>query len=195
MALDQDVTMEFDERLKGHTGFGLVQVVTGHGKGKTTAALGQAMRAHAIGKKVAFVYFDKGGDTHYSERRLLDQLGIVYIATGRDRIDPVTGRFDFSIQEIDAQEAKRGIAAAEQFLAQGIDLLILDEIHSTADLGMIDLADVHQLIDNKPIHTELILTGRNAHEDIIKKAHLVTEMRLRKHYFYSGVPAREGLDF
>lgn len=183
-----------DEAIKGREGFGLVQVFTGNGKGKTTAALGEALRAHAVGKKAACVYFDKGG-THYSERKILDQLGIPYVATGRDRIDPVTGRFDFSIQDIDKQEAARGLAEAERLFTEDYDLIILDEINSTVSLGMLDEQAVLDLISRKPDRTELVLTGRSAPNTFITKAHLVTEMRLRKHYFYSGVPAREGLDY
>lgn len=183
-----------DESIKGREGFGLIQLFTGNGKGKTTAGIGEAMRAHAIGKKVGIVFFDKGGE-HYSERKILDQLDIEYMATGRDRIDPVTGRFDFSIQEIDRTEAVRGLEEAKKLFTEKFDLVILDEINSTTSLGMISEKEVLALIDSKPDQTELVLTGRNAPESFIQKAHLVTDMRLRKHYFYSGVPAREGLDF
>lgn len=184
-----------DQHIQGREGFGLIQVYSGNGKGKTTAALGQALRAHAIGKKVVFVYFDKGGESHYSEREILRTLQITYLATGRDRIDPRTGRFDFSIQEIDRQEAARGIKESYRFFEEGYDLMVLDEINSTVSLGMLDEVVVLKLIESKPEHTELILTGRNAPASFIQKAHLHTDMCLRKHYYYSGVPAREGLDY
>ncbi|MBI4714336.1 cob(I)yrinic acid a,c-diamide adenosyltransferase [Candidatus Uhrbacteria bacterium] len=174
--------------------FGLIQIFTGDGKGKTTAALGEALRAVAIGKKVGIIFFDKGG-THYSERKILDKLGIFYLATGRDRIDPKNGRFDFSIQYIDREEAERGLKEVQRLFDEGFDLVVLDEINSTTSLGMLSEKDVLCLIDSKPEKTELILTGRNAPEFFIKKAHLVTEMLLQKHYFYSGVKAREGLDY
>lgn len=191
----EGVVTASDEAIKGREGFGLIQLFTGNGKGKTTAALGEALRAHSIGKKVAFVYFDKGGETHYSERKVLDQLGILYIATGRDRIDPVTGRFDFSIQDIDKQDAARGLAETERLFNELYDLVVMDEINSTVSLGILDEQAVLNLISKKPNMTELVLTGRNAPDSFLKKAHLVTEMRLGKHYFYSGVPAREGLDY
>ncbi len=174
--------------------FGLVQVFTGDGKGKTTAALGEVLRSVAIGKKVGIVFFDKGG-THYSERKILDKLGIFYLATGRDRIDPTDGRFDFSIQDIDMEEAAKGLKEAKRLFEEQFDLVVLDEINSTTSLGMLLENDVLSLIDSKPEKTELVLTGRNAPESFIKKAHLVTEMQLVKHYFYSGVKAREGLDY
>ena len=191
----EGIVVATDETVKGREGFGMIQLFTGNGKGKTTAALGEALRAHAIGKNVAFVYFDKGGTTHYSERKMLDQLGIRYVATGRDRIDAKTGRFDFSIQEIDRKEALRGLQETKRLFAQEYDVIVLDEINSTLALGMLDEINVLELMDQKPDRTELILTGRNATDAVVKKAHLVTEMRLRKHYFYSGVAAREGLDY
>ncbi len=191
----EGIVVEADDAIKGREGFGLIQLFTGNGKGKTTASIGEALRVHAVGKKVGIVFFDKGGNTHYSERKILDQLGIYYVATGRNRIDSVTGRFDFSIQEIDKTEATRGLEEAKKLFEEKYDLVVLDEINSTTSLGMISEQEVLKLIDAKPDQTELVLTGRNAPESFTKKAHLVTEMRLLKHYFYSGVPAREGLDF
>lgn len=186
-----------DKRIQGHEGYGLVQLIHGHGKGKTTAALGQSIRCAGSGRRVAIIYFDKGGTDHYFERKMLDAIdNINYWATGRDRIDPVTGRFDFSIIELDKTEAARGLDLAKDALTSGkYDLVVLDELNSTLDLGMLKLQDVLRTIDGKSENVELIITGRNPHEELLKRAHLVTEMRLQKHYFYSGVPAREGLDF
>lgn len=187
---------ELDKRIVGHKGYGLIQLIHGHGKGKTTAALGQAIRALGAGKKVAIIYFDKGGETHYNERHILDELdGMTYWPTGRDRIDPETGRFDFSITDLDRSEARRGLNLAASALAGAFDLVILDEINSTLNLGMLELSDVLTTIDGKSKTTELILTGRNPHEELLARAHLITESKLDRHYFYSGVPAREGLDF
>ena len=191
----EGIVVASDTAIKGREGFGLIQLFTGNGKGKTTAALGESLRAKAIGKKVGIVFFDKGGETHYSERKMLDQMGIEYVVTGRDRIDPVSGRFDFSIQEIDLREAARGLQEVRRMFEEKYDVVVMDEINSTTALKMIDIHDVLTLIEQKPDRTELILTGRNAPDSFIKKAHLVTEMRLHKHYFYSGVPAREGLDY
>lgn len=186
-----------DRRILGHKGYGLIQLIYGNGKGKTTAALGQSIRAAGAGKRVAMIYFDKGGENHYSERAMLDRIdNIDYWATGRDRIDPVTGRFDFSIQEIDKEEAKRGLELVKTALNSGdYDLVVLDEINSTSDLGMLDHQSVLQVLDNRPADVEIIMTGRNPHHSFFDRAHLVTEMKLEKHYFYSGVEAREGLDF
>lgn len=187
---------KLDERIKGHTGYGLISVFTGNGRGKTTAGLGTAVRARGAGKRVAIVYFDKGGTTHYSERKLLDKLGIDWWATGRDRIDPDTGRFDFDILEIDREEALRGLTiATELFEKNKHDLVILDEINPTVSLGMLGEEVVLKLLEIRPTSMDLLLTGRDAPESFQTLAHLVTEMALHKHYFYSGVPAREGIDF
>jgi len=182
-----------DERIKGRKGFGLIQVFTGNGKGKTTAALGEAVRAVGVGKRVGIVFFDKGG-THYAERSVLTKLGVEWIATGRDRID-AEGRFDFSINDVDRVEARRGAEAAERMFRSGYDLVVLDELNSTTSLGILRLDDALRLIDQKPGQTELIITGRNAPAEVLERAHLVTDMTLVRHYFYSGVPAREGLDY
>jgi cob(I)alamin adenosyltransferase len=184
-----------DERIIGRQGYGLIQLNTGNGKGKSTAAIGQMVRACGAGKKVGLVYFDKGGDTHYSERAPLTQLGVKITVTGRDRIDPKTGRFDFSIVNEDKAEALRGLAAVEALFAQGYDLVVLDEVLSSAHLGMVPIDQLLALLEKKPKTTEVILTGRNAPEKLVEMAHLVTEMKLHKHYFYSGVNARKGLDF
>ena len=184
-----------DPTILGHQGYGLVQLYHGHGKGKTTAALGLAMRAAGAGKKVAIVYFDKGGSTHYSERALLDKIdNIDYFVSGRDRIDK-KGRFDFSITEVDKLEARRGLEFARAALAGKYDLVVLDEINSTIALDMLNVIEVIKVIEEKKSNIELVLTGRNPHPELIKHAHLVTEMKPEKHYFYSGVKAREGLDF
>jgi len=177
---------------------GLIQIFTGDGKGKTTAALGEAVRAVGAGKRVAIVYFDKGG-SHYSERKTLKECfsgSIDFVATGRDRIDPHTGRFDFSLTQEDQDEAKKGLEQTQSFLHDGLhDLVILDEINSTAHLGMISIEDVCALLDHKPEHIEIILTGRHAPEAFLDRAHLITDVRMVKHYFYAGINAREGLDW
>ncbi len=193
----ENFAQELDERIKGRQGYGLVQLIHGHGKGKTTAALGQAIRCAGAGRKVVIIYFDKGGTSHYSERVMLDRIPtITYIATGRDRIDSVTGRFDFSIQDMDRTEAQRGLEAARQAMCAGdVSLVVLDEINSTVDLGMLLADDVLSALKAKRDEVEVVLTGRNPPPAFLEAAHLVTEMRLERHYFYSGVKAREGLDY
>ncbi|OGL73990.1 hypothetical protein A3D73_03945 [Candidatus Uhrbacteria bacterium RIFCSPHIGHO2_02_FULL_60_44] len=177
---------------------GLIQVFTGNGKGKTTAALGTAIRAAGKGMKVAIVYFDKGG-THYSERHVLGSKfagEIDIVPTGLDRIDPKTNKFRFGVTDEDKAEAERGLAIVRDLLSRrDHQLVILDEINSTVSLGMLNEQDVLTVIKSKPDDVELILTGRDAPASFRDLADLVTEMKLVKHYFYHGVPAREGLDF
>ncbi|MFA4846056.1 MAG: cob(I)yrinic acid a,c-diamide adenosyltransferase, partial [Patescibacteria group bacterium] len=201
----EGIVVASDEMIKGRQGYGLIQIFTGNGKGKTTAAIGEIIRAVGAGKKTAVIFFDKGG-THYMERAVFDVLAVEdherglgrveWFAFGRDRIDPVSGRFDFSVTDEDKKLGVQGIQKAKELLASDqYDLLVLDEINSTTDLGMISEGAVLTVLDAKPDRTELVLTGRNAPQAFLDRAHLVTEMRLRKHYFYSGVKAREGIDY
>jgi len=186
-----------DERIIGHRGYGLVQLIHGEGKGKTTSGIGQAIRSAGAGKKVKIIFFDKGGDQHYNERKILDSIrNIDYIATGRDRIDPVTGKFDFEVTDEDRIEASRGLEESRIALESGdYDFVVLDEINSTVALDMLSSKEVISIIENRKPGVEVLLTGRHPEPDLIKAAHLVTEAKMQKHYFYSGVQAREGLDY
>ena len=193
-----------DERIKGRQGYGLIQVVTGDGKGKTTSAIGQCVRTVGAGKRVAIIFFDKGGE-HYMERKVFDAFAVEdherglgrveWWAFGRDRVD-ASGRFDFSITDEDKEFGRQGLAKALELVqSDRFDLLVLDEVNSSTALGFLDEQAVLDLLEKKSEKLELILTGRNAPESFKQKAHLVSEVILRKHYFYSGVGAREGLDF
>lgn len=175
--------------------WGFIQVYTGKGKGKTTAALGLAIRAAGRGKKTAIIYFDKGG-FNYGERRILDQLKgkIDYFVTGLDRIDPETGKFRFGATAGDKKEAKKGLELAKE-LALKYDLMILDEINSTVNLGMLSLEEFLKFLDAKPEGLELALTGRDCPKEVQERADLITETSLVKHYFYNGVEAREGIEY
>jgi cob(I)alamin adenosyltransferase len=191
----EGVVVASEDSIKGRQGYGLIQLFTGNGKGKTTAALGEIMRVVGAGKKAAVIFFDKGG-THYAERSVLEKLSVEWFAYGRDRIDPVTGRFDFSVTDEDRQLGADGLTKTQELLASDqYDLLVLDEINSSTDLGFVNVERVIEVIEGKSDRTELVLTGRNAPQVFLDRAHLVTEMRLRKHYFYSGVKAREGIDY
>lgn len=176
----------------------MIQLYTGNGKGKTTAAFGTALRAVAKGMRVAIVYFDKGG-THYSERELMDNLlkgAIEYFPTGLDRIDPVTNKFRFGVTRDDKAEAERGLQVVRDLFAKNEhQLVVLDELNSTLFLKMFKLADVLAILDAKPKEMELIITGRGAPQELIDRADLVTEMKLVKHYFYNDILAREGIDY
>jgi len=176
---------------------GLIQVYTGDGKGKTTAAIGLAVRAVGAGFRVAIVSFDKGGD-HYSERRVLaerfkDEIDL--FATGLQRFDPAAKTFRFGATPEDVAEAERGLRLAETILAGNkYDLVILDEVLTCIPFGLLRESDVLPVLSNKPRRTELALTGRGCPESIIRLADLVSEIRCVKHYFGCGVGARAGLD-
>mgnify|MGYP003392609023 CR=1 FL=1 len=182
-------------KLNSKAGLGQVHVYHGEGKGKTTAALGLAIRAAGQGKKVGIIYFDKGGML-YGERNILPKLApqINFWVTGLVRFVP--GKpFRFGVTEGDKQEVLKGLDIAYSLFKKKYDLIILDEINSCAGLGMIPISYVQKLIKAKPTNVELVLTGRNCPQAIIGAADLVTEMKLVKHYFYKGIPARQGIEF
>ncbi|MCL2760635.1 MAG: cob(I)yrinic acid a,c-diamide adenosyltransferase [Desulfuromonadales bacterium] len=170
---------------------GCVQVYTGNSKGKTTAALGLALRATGHGLKVLMVQFMKGGGPygeHISAKRLAPELTI--IPTGRpgwvDRENP---------SETDKQLAKEAFEmAASKMKSNEYDIIILDEINGAVSFGLLLVEDILKLIKEKPEKVELILTGRNADQRVIEAADLVTEMKEIKHYYKQGVPARTGIE-
>lgn len=192
----QQSKVKADENILGYQGYGLVQLVCGDGKGKTTSAIGQAIRCAGSGRRVMIVFFDKGGKDHYNERAILDKIeGIDYKATGRDRIKSI-GRFDFSITDEDRFEAKHGLVVAKEAMESGdYDLVVLDEINSTVALKMLDPQEVVNAIKSRKPNVEVIITGRNPVQELIDIADLVSEVKMKKHYFYSGVKARQGLDY
>ena len=178
---------------------GKIQVYTGDGKGKTTAALGLSIRALGRGLRVKIIYFDKGG-SNYGERKILDFLAqtypISYVVTGLDRIDTITKTFRFGVKEEDKREAKRGLDLIKEIFSHpDCDLLVLDELNTTISLEMLDIKDVMSVLDNKSDNLELIITGRNCSKEILERADLVSEVKMVKHYFTKGTKAREGIEF
>lgn len=174
---------------------GQIHIYTGAGKGKTTAALGLAIRAAGQGKKVAIIYFDKGG-VLYGERNILPKLkpAINFWVTGLVRFVPGQP-FRFGVTPGDKKEVLKGLDIAYSLFKKKYDLIILDEICSSVALKMVPEAHVLKLIKAKPENVELVLTGRNCPPKIMAAADLVTEMKLIKHYFYKGIPARQGIEF
>jgi cob(I)alamin adenosyltransferase len=170
---------------------GLVQVYTGDGKGKTSAAFGSALRAVGRGFKVYVIQFIKGG-FDYGELYGAKQLpNLTLTAFGR-------GRFITEAQppREDVQLAREAFDLAKKVVKNGeYDLVILDEINVALNLKMIDTEDVVKLIKRKPKHVELILTGRGAPNRIIEEADLVTEMKEVKHPYSHGVPPRKGIEY
>jgi len=168
---------------------GYVHVYTGNGKGKTTAALGVALRAAGAGLKVYIAQFIKG--LHYSELESLQQLSkhVTIRQFGRGcfiRREPVAA---------DVDAARHGLDEIRHVLREGAHrVVILDEANVAITCGLFPVEDLNQLIDEKPPHVELILTGRGARPEILERADLVTEMREVKHYYQRGVLARAGID-
>ncbi len=170
---------------------GLVQVYSGNGKGKTTAALGLALRAAGHGKKTCVIQFMKG-EIYYGELGAASMLSPYLEIIQMGRPDFVNKN---NPDPKDVQLARRAVELAKEILAgKKYDILVLDEINVALDFGLIELADVMALIDAKPAETELILTGRYAKKEIIERADLVTEMKEIKHPYNAGIEARLGIE-
>jgi len=169
---------------------GCVQVYTGNGKGKTTAALGLALRAIGRGLRVCIFQFIKGGGP-YGEHLIAEKLAPLLTIIQSGRPGWVNTK-DISEDRRVAQNAL--VRATELLKSDDYDLVVLDEINGAVGFGLIDVEQVLDLIALKPARVELVLTGRNAHERVIEAADLVTEMREVKHYYAAGVPARTGIE-
>jgi cob(I)alamin adenosyltransferase len=170
---------------------GLTQVYTGDGKGKTSAAFGLAVRAIGRGLKVYVIQFIKGG-FDYGELHVIQHLPNLEIkAFGR-------GKFVTQVppNEEDVKLADQAFNLAEHIVNSGkYDIVILDEINVALHLKLIELDKVTKLVEKKPKHVELVLTGRNAPPKILEVADLVTEMKEIKHPYTNGMPPREGIEY
>jgi len=169
---------------------GYTQVYTGDGKGKTTAALGLALRAVGRGLKVCFFQFIKGGGP-YGEQLIAGRLDPLFtiIQTGRP------GWVNTKDITEDRRLAQEAFQQARNLMTSGVyDLFVCDEINGAAGFGLIDIEQILELITCRPDKVELVLTGRKADERVIEAADLVTEMCEIKHYYKLGVPARNGIE-
>ncbi len=168
---------------------GYVQVYTGNGKGKTTAALGLTLRAAGAGLAVYVAQFLKKGD--YSEIRALQKLA------GKITVEQFgQGRFVMGKPSpADVAAAETGLEKIKAAMASGrYDVMVLDEANVAVEVGLFPVSALVALIEAKPDALELVITGRSAHEDIIRRADLVTEMKAIRHYFDNGVDARVGIE-
>jgi cob(I)alamin adenosyltransferase len=176
---------------------GLVQIYTGNGKGKTTAAFGAALRAAGQGNKVLIYQFLKPASLDIGERFAI-QSGAVQI-----RIETLDVPWDMSgsledekavtkIQSEISDVLKRITQSAEK---REYDMLILDEIVFCLSEGLAELEDIKNIIDNRDSAVEIILTGRSASAELIELVDLVTEMKNIKHPFDKGIPARKGIEY
>ena len=170
------------------TNKGLIQVYTGDGKGKTTAALGIAIRAAGHGMRVGFIQFLKSepcGEHLFMSR--CHAFDIVQISAG-DNFTKSQGQL--------SEEVQRTLAYAEELMLSGrYDLLILDEIFVAIQKGLVTTEQVLDLLEKKPESVELVLTGRYAPAKVVERADLVTEMRMIKHPFNQGIAARCGIEY
>lgn len=170
---------------------GLVQVYTGNGKGKTSAAFGLALRAVGRGLKVFIIQFIKGG-FDYGELYVISKLpNLTLKAFGRGKFvtEKPAGKEDVAL-------ASEALALAKEAVRGGrYDVVILDELSVALSLNLISLEEVLKLIKEKPKHVELVLTGRDAPEEIVEVADLVTEMKEVKHPYKKGFPARKGIEY
>lgn len=186
------ITYEFNhirkEGNKMENNKGYVQVYTGNGKGKTTASLGLSVRAVCSGKKVFFGQFVKG--MNYSELEAvkylpnftMEQFGTNAFIVGTP-------------SKKDIEAAKEGLEKIKKVISSGeYDVVVCDEINIAMFFELFTPAEVIEMLDNKPEHVEVILTGRYAPKEIVDRADLVTEMRQVKHYYTQGVPARKGIE-
>lgn len=175
----------------GEKNKGMVQIFTGNGKGKTSAALGAVLRASGHGLKVFIVFFMKG-NYPYGEFSTLSRLPNVDVASFGFR--RLTDKANIKPEEI--EQAKLALQAARKAMLSGnYDLVVLDEVNVAVNFKLIDLDEVVKLINDKPQKVELILTGRYADARLIEMADLATEMVKLKHPYDKGVKARKGIEY
>jgi cob(I)alamin adenosyltransferase len=167
---------------------GLIQIYTGEGKGKTTAALGLSLRAVGRGFKVCFIQFCKG---KLSGEHLFVQQYPVFEILYRGNSDIFRAP-----EDVLKKEAQDTLSLAEEKILSGqYDLIVLDEINIAVHRNFVSAAEVLSLLDKKPAKLEIVLTGRYAHEALIQRADLVTEMKPLKHPYFENIPARLGIEF
>lgn len=170
---------------------GLLMVYSGQGKGKTTAALGLALRAVGHGKKVLIVQFMKG-DPNYGEVKAAKHLpGLEIVQKGQksfvDRSDP--GADDMRLAQEALKLGAKAIAGGDQ------DLVVLDELNVAVDYGLISLDDMLTALDKRRPEVDVVVTGRGAHPELVKRADMVSEVLDIKHHFHNGTPARAGIEY
>jgi cob(I)alamin adenosyltransferase len=171
-------------------GAGYVHIYTGEGKGKTTAALGLALRAVGNGLRVLVLQFLKGGES--GEREAAVALAPLLQIRSRGGAGFVTAG---AAGAEDVRMAKAALAEArEEMLSSSWDLLVLDEVNTAVSFGLLPVEAVVRLIEKKPAGLELVLTGRHAPAELVARADLVTEMKDVRHYFRKGVAARKGIE-
>jgi cob(I)alamin adenosyltransferase len=180
---------------------GLVYVFTGEGKGKTSAAIGTAVRAVGAGMRVGWIAFYKQASWKLSEREGLEKLGVqIYLLgkgfkIGKKAVDLVGGAkaVDVASEEEHEAAAQAALKKAAELLG-GVDLLVMDEVNNAVHDGLIEWSQLQRIISNRG-KTHVVLTGRDACAELVETADLVTEMKKIKHPYDQGKLAVRGLDF
>jgi len=171
---------------------GLIQIYTGDGKGKTTASIGQAIRARGHKFKVCFVYFFKNlRDFPYGEVQIMKEVGIEII----NFVPQHPHFYKNTAPEGTREKCLQALEAIEEIFEKNYDMVILDEILIALRDRFLKGEEILQLLEKKPQSLEIILTGRGATRKIIEKADLVTEMKKIKHPFHRGVKERKGIEY
>ena len=170
---------------------GLVHIYCGDGKGKTTAAVGLAVRACGAGKKILFVQFLKSESS--SERRILKQLDGIELTPCPEKV-----KFTFRMNEVEKQECRERCTSLLRLTEERLplfDLAVLDEVFGALSAGMLEAEELLRLVREKPEKTELVLTGRNPPPEVTAIADYITEMKKIRHPYDAGTPARKGIEF
>jgi cob(I)alamin adenosyltransferase len=168
---------------------GLIIINTGDGKGKTTAALGLAARAHGRGKSVRFFQFMKVGVARFGEHRAFDQLGI--------KLEGLGDGFSWKSKDLErsAELARSGWARAAEAIESGAHfLVVLDELTYPIIYGWLPVGDVIRTLVSRPRQVHVVITGRRCPVELIEIADTVTEMQAVKHAFKAGIPAQRGIE-
>lgn len=173
---------------------GLVHIYTGDGKGKTTASVGLAVRAYGSGLRVLFIQFLKGRDT--GELHVLDQLGPRLSIRRQDEVK----KFIWEMNEGERAELRSSVGSLFDYARSAVsggdwDLVVIDELMGVISIGMLRIDEVLSLIKEKAEPLELVLTGRNAPQELIEAADYVSEIKAVRHPFEKGITARKGIEF
>ncbi len=198
-------------KVKDEAGRGLVQVYTGDGKGKTTAALGLALRACGHRFSVVIIQFAKGASYTgelFSLQRLYPEIRIYQFGRDCRRASAIRQGFlgctgcaecMLKIGEITDEDrllAEKGLDLARETTAKGgVDILILDEVSLAINMSLLAVDDIIDIVEEKPAEMEIVLTGRDMPKEILARADLITEMREVRHPYAQGIPARRGIEY
>lgn len=172
---------------------GLVHIYTGEGKGKTTAAVGLAVRATGQGLKVLFIQFFKEDSAPSGEKEFLRAAGVDLVRSNCRH--PLFTGAKTNLEAVRMAVVGTYEAAKDKLMEGGYDLVVFDEIMSAINGGWIKVDDVLDFLDSKPAGLEVVLTGRNAPMELVQRADYVTEMLKIKHPYDEGVQARRGIDY